>query len=186
MIEIITAYGVKVFAALVIFVALTVLLLRSKRGETSVSGADTVENKLGQIGDEYTVLGNVIIRSERGISCISYVVVSPYGVFVVNVYGLTGKISGDQNAAEWHVKCGLTRDTILNPLWENRKHINTLEKNIGSYPFIPLVVFPYAKLMGDFGNYVVRTRQLQHFFAGYTKVVLKPEDREAIIRVLKE
>ncbi|MDP6527214.1 MAG: hypothetical protein QGH15_23915, partial [Kiritimatiellia bacterium] len=69
---------------------------------------------------------------------------------------------------------------------ENRKHINTLEKNIGSYPFIPLVVFPHAKLMGDFGSYVVRTRQLQHFFAGYTKVVLKPEDREAIIRALKE
>ena len=186
MIEIITAYGVKVFAAPVIFVALTVLLLRSKRGETSVSGADTVENKLGQIGDEYTVLGNVIIRSERGISCIPYVVVSPHGVFVINVCDLTGKISGDQNAAEWHVKCGLTRDTILNPLWENRKHINTLEKNIGSYPFIPLVVFPHAKLMGDFGSYVVRTRQLQHFFAGYTKVVLKPEDREAIIRALKE
>ena len=186
MIEIITAYGVKVFAVLVIFVALTALLLRGKRGEAIVSGADTVKNTLDRLGDEYTVLGNVIIRSERGISCIPYVVVSPHGVFVINVCDLTGKVSGDQNAAEWHVRCGLTRDTMMNPLWENRKHINTLEKNIGSYPFIPLVVFPHAKLMGDFGSYVVRTRQLQHFFAGHTKVVLKPEDREAIIRVLKE
>ena len=186
MIEIITAYGVKVFAVLVIFVALTALLLRGKRGEASVSEAGTVKNTLDRLGDEYTVLGNVMIRSERGISCIPCVVVSPHGVFVVNVCDLTGKVSGDQNAAEWHVRCGLTRDTMMNPLWENRKHINTLEKKIGSYPFIPLVVFPYAKLMGDFGSYVVRTRQLQHFFAGYTKVVLKPEDREAIIRVLKE
>jgi len=186
MIEIITAYGVKVFAVLVIFVALTALLLRCKKGGASVSAADTVKNKLDRLGGEYTVLDNVMVRSERGISCVPYVVVSPHGVFVVNACDLTGKVSGDQNAAEWHVKCGLTRDTILNPLWENRKHINTLEKNIGSYPFIPLVVFPYAKLMGDFGSYVVRTCQLQHFFAGYTKVVLKPEDREAIIRALKE
>jgi len=186
MIEIITAYGVKVFAVLVISVALIALFLRGKRGEASVSEADTVKNTLDRLGDEYTVLGNVMIRSERGISCIPYVVVSPHGVFVVNVCDPTGKVSGDQNAAEWHVRCGLTRDTMMNPLWENRKHINTLEKNIGSYPFIPLVVFPYAKLMGDFGSYVVRTRQLQHFFAGYTKVVLKPEDREAIIRALKE
>ncbi len=186
MIEIITAYGVKVFAVLVIFVALTALLLRCKRGEASISKADTVKNTLDRLGGEYTLLDNVMIRSERGISCIPYVVVSPHGVFVVNVCDPTGKVSGDQNAAEWHVRCGLTRDTMMNPLWENRKHINTLEKNIGSYPFIPLVVFPHAKLMGDFGSYVVRTRQLQHFFTGYTKVVLKPEDREAIIRALKE
>ena len=186
MIETITVYGVKIFAVLVILVALIVLLLRDKKGGASISKADTVKNKLDRLGGEYTVLDNVMVRSGRGISCVPYVVVSPHGVFVVNACDLTGKVSGDQNAAEWHVKCGLTRDTILNPLWENRKHINTLEKNIGSYPFIPLVVFPYAKLMGDFGSYVVRTRQLQHFFAGYTKVVLKPEDRETIIRALKE
>jgi hypothetical protein len=61
-----------------------------------------------------------------------------------------------------------------------------LEKNIGPYPFIPLVVFTHAKLVSDFGSCVVRTHQLQQFFAGYTKMVLKPEDRETIIRVLKE
>ena len=186
MIEIVSVYWIKIFITLVIFVALIVLFLKSSGAKSNVSAAELVKKELDRLGDSYIVFDNVIVRSDRGMLYISHVVVSPYGVFVVTLCDLRGKISGHRDDREWIVKGRGVNDTILNPLWENRKHINALEKKLGSQPFIPAVVFTHAKLVDDFGPIAVRVDQLKLFFQGHTKRLIEQDSLESVVRILNE
>ena len=77
------------------------------------------------------VFSNIMVHTERGISHIPYVVVCPYGIFVITCCHHVGKVLGHKNDPEWNIRTRGIRETILNPLWENRKHINALEKKLG-------------------------------------------------------
>lgn len=187
MIEIIITYWVKALATLVVFSILIVLFLRSSNEKSGISGAALVEKELGQLGENYKVFKDLVVQSERGVSHIHYIVVSSHGVYVVTRCDLVGKISGDKNNREWEIKAKGVSDTLLNPLWENRKHINALEKKLNlTLSFVPVVVFTYAKLVNDFGPTAVYLSQLQKIFAGQTRMQLSQVDQESIIAILKE
>ena len=186
MTEIVFAYWVKIFVTLVIFIALIVLFLKSSGAKSNISAAELLKNELDLLDHPYIVFDNVIVHSDRGMSNISHVVVSPYGVFVLTLCDLRGKIYGHRDDQEWIVKGRGVNDTILNPLWENRKHINALEKKLGSQPFIPIVVFTHAKLINDFGPIAVCVGQLQKFFMGYTRKLIDHDDLELVIDILNE
>ena len=186
MIEIVTAYWIKIFVTLVIFITLVVLFLQNIYAKSSISATELVKKELDRLDDSYIVFDNVIVQSDRGMLQISHVVVSPYGVFVLTLCDLRGKISGHRGDQEWIVKGRGVSDTILNPLWENRKHINALEKKLGSQPFIPAVVFTHAKLINDFGPIAMYIGQLQKFFMGYTRRLIDHNDLELVVDILNE
>ena len=186
MIEIISVYWVKTFVALVIFTVLIALFLKNIGAKSNLSAAELVKKELDLLDDSYIVFDDVIVQSDRGMLHISNVVVSPYGVFVITLYDLRGKISGHQDDREWIVKGRGVNDTILNPLWENRKHINALEKKLGPQPFIPAVVFTHAKLIDDFGPIALCVGQLQKFFVGYTKALIDLDNFKSVVAILNE
>jgi len=187
MIEIIFIYWIKILATLVVLLALIVLLLRSGNENSKIPGAELVKSELDRLDDNYVVFCNVIIHLERGMSHIPYVVVSPYGVFVLACCYHVGKISGQKNAQEWKVRGRGGDETILNPLWENRKYINALERKFNqSLPLIPVVVFTHANLVDDFGSTAVGVGRLQKFFAEHTKVLMGQVDQKSVIAILKE
>ena len=187
MIEIISIYWIKILATLLVLLALIILLLRSGNENSNIPGAELVKRELDRLGDNYVVFCNVIIHLERGMSHIPYVVVSPYGIFVVACCYHVGKISGQKNDQEWKVRGGGVDDMILNPLWENRKHINALERKLNqSLPLIPVVVFTHANLVDDFGPTAVGVDRLQKFFAEHTKQLIGQVDQKSVIAILKE
>ena len=186
MIEIVSVYWVKIFATLVVFITFIVLFLNSSNAKSNIYATELVKKELDQLDDSYIVFDNVTVQSDRGMSLISYVVVSPYGIFVVTLCDLRGKISGHRDDKEWMFKGKGVSDTILNPLWENRKHVNALEKKLGSQPFIPAVVFTHAKLVDDFGSIAVCVDQLQNFFSKYKRSLIGSDDLESVVSVLNE
>ena len=187
MLEIVSLYWIKVLATFVVFVVLIIFFLRSSSEQSDISGAALVRNELDRLGDNYTVFCNIMIHTERGISHIPYVIVSLHGIFVVTCCYHVGKVSGHENDREWNIKRRGVKETILNPLWENRKHINALEKKLDlPLPFIPLIVFTYAKLVSDFGPTVVGLGRLQDFFKRRTKTLMTQADQKSVIANLKE
>jgi hypothetical protein len=187
MIDIVSIYWVKILATLLIFLALIILFVRSANDQSNISGVDLVQRELDKLNDNYAVFCNVVIHLERGMSQIPYVVVSPYGVFVVACCYHFGKISGQKNDREWRVKAIGVDERILNPLWENRKYVNALEKKLNlSLPFIPLVVFTHAKLIDDFGLVAISVSRLQKFFSRHTNVLIGQADQKSVIAILKE
>ena len=187
MIEIIFIYWIKILAIVVVLLALIILFLRSGYKNSNISGAELVKSELDRLDDNYVVFCNVIIHLERGMSHIPYIVVSPYGVFVLACCYHVGKISGKKNAQEWKVRGRGGDETILNPLWENRKYINALERKFNqSLPLIPVVVFTHANLVDDFGPTAVRVGRLQKVFTDHSKVLMGEVDQKSVIAILKE
>jgi len=187
MIELITVYWVKILVTLSVVFVLLVFLLRNSNRKSSDSGALLIEKELSRLNKDYKVFKNLIIKSESGMLQVHYVVVSPHGVFVITRCDHVGKISGNKGDREWDVKARGDNDTILNPLWENRKHINALEKRLNlNLSFIPVIVFTYAKLVNDFGPTVLYAGQVQKFFARHTKLLVSQTDQESITAILEE
>lgn len=173
--------GLKVLALLAVVVAM-VLIQRSRQHQLAAD-PKVVKDQLEQLGDDYTVLSDVVVSAELGMNDVSHVIVSPYGVFVLTVKTEAGKVTGKEGDREWQIKSA--RDILYNPLWENRKHVNALEKIIGPVWFIPVVVFTRAGLKGDFGAHVVPLRGLISYVKQHKKSRLSDDKRDEIVRKLK-
>ena len=179
------AYGIKIFASLIVFITLIVMFIRQSN-ERANDDSQAIKNVLNQLESDYEVVTNVMVPGDRGMFDLGHVVVSPYGVFVITVKQTIGKIFGRKGDREWEVKSGGSRDFIENPLWENRKHVNALEKLIGPAPFISIVVFPRGNLKGEFGANVIRLGELKNFIAQNTTFNMSMDKRDGILKTLQK
>ena len=179
------AYGVKIFASLIVFITLIVMFARQSNDRTN-NDPQAIKNVLNQLESDYEVVTNVMVPGDRGMFDLGHVVVSPYGVFVITVKQTIGKIFGRKGDREWEVKSGGSRDFIANPLWENRKHVNALEKLIGPAPFISIVVFPRGNLKGEFGRNVIRLGELKNFIAQNKTFNMSMDKRDGILQTLQK
>lgn len=180
-----TAYWIKIFATLAIFIAILVLFLRSSNGQTRATDDSSLKAKIKKLGGDYTLLSGVVVPALRGMSRIDHVIVSPYGIFVLTVVHEPGKVSGRERDGEWEIKSGRRRDVLYNPLWENRKWVNALENYLGPQPFIPVVVFTQAKLKNDFGKNVIPLSRFPGFIKRYDRSRLFSDKLEAVLKKLK-
>ena len=179
------AYGIKIFASLIVFITLIVMFIRQSNDRAN-DDPQAVKNVLNQLESDYEVVTNVMVPGDRGMFDLGHVVVSPYGVFVITVKQTIGKIFGKKGDREWEVKSGGSRDFIANPLWENRKHVNALEKLIGPAPFISIVVFPRGNLKGEFGANVIRLGQLKNFIIQNKTFNMSRDKRDRILKALQK
>ena len=179
------AYGIKIFASLIVFITLIVMFARQSNDRTN-DDPQAIKNVLNQLESGYEVVTNVMVPGDRGMFDLGHVVVSPYGVFVITVKQTIGKIFGKKGDREWEVKSGGSRDFIANPLWENRKHVNALEKLIGPAPFISIVVFPRGNLKGEFGANVIRLGQLKNFIIQNKTFNMSRDKRDRILKALQK
>ncbi|MEK9628846.1 MAG: nuclease-related domain-containing protein [Nitrospinota bacterium] len=177
--------GITIFLSLAIFVALVVMFIRKNRDKANAD-PQAVMNVLKELGSDYDIVTDVVVPGDRGMFDLGNVLISPYGVFVITVKRNRGKILGREGDREWEVKSGRQKDLIFNPLWENRKHVNALEKVIGPTPFISVVVFPSGKLKGDFGENVMGLGGLKNFIAQNKTSRLSKDRRDEIIKALQK
>jgi hypothetical protein len=179
-------FSVDGFKILALFAVVVLVILARQRSQHRLAGdPKVVKDQLDRLGPEYTVLSNVVVSAELGMNDVSHVVVSTYGVFVLTVKTESGKVFGREGDREWQVKSGRQRDILYNPLWENRKHVNALEKMIGEVWFIPAVVFTRAVLKGEFGDHAVRLQQLISYIKQHKKSRLSEDKRDEVVRKLR-
>ena len=129
---------------------------------------------------------NIVVPGDHGVFDVGNIVLSPYGIFVITVRQTVGKIFGKKGDREWEVRSGRSRGFISNPLWENRKHVNALEKVVGSVPFISVVVFTRGKLKGDFGDNVIRLGELGKFIYQNKTFCLSVDKQDEILKAIRK
>jgi len=178
-------YWIKILASLSVFVALIAFFIRQSRNQTNAS-PQAVLDVLKQLGPDYTVVSNVILPAELGLYELGNVVISPYGIFVITVKNYVGKIFGRERDREWELKYRTKKEFISNPLWENRKHVNALEKLIGPVFFISVIVFPRAVLKGNFGDNVIRLNKLKEIILKNKTSCLSVDKRDEILKTLRK
>ena len=92
---------------------------------------------------KYHLIKNVTLPTEDGTTQIDHIIVSQYGIFVVETKNLKGWIFGSENQPMWTQKIFKHTNKFQNPLRQNYKHIKTLDLalKIGLEKFCSLIVF---------------------------------------------
>lgn len=80
---------------------------------------------------KYHLIKNVTLPTEDGSTQIDHIIVSEFGVFVVETKNIKGWIFGSLNQKTWTQKIYKHSTKFQNPLHQNYKHVKTLESLLG-------------------------------------------------------
>lgn len=79
----------------------------------------------------YHLIRNVTLPTEDGTTQIDHLIVSPYGVFVVETKNMKGWIFGGERQRYWTQKIYRHSSKFQNPLHQNYKHLKTVQSRLG-------------------------------------------------------
>ena len=96
--------------------------------------------------DVYHLIKNVTLPTEDGTTQIDHVIVSIYGVFVIETKNMKGWIFGNKDQRTWTQKIFKETHKFQNPLFQNYKHTKTLESLLG---LTDQQIFSVIAFMGD-------------------------------------
>ena len=105
---------------------LSAVYYKKIRGFMGEFWVKTELNKLPK--DKYIVLNNIMIRSSKGTHQIDHIVVSKYGIFVIEMKNYYGLITGDEYKDKWTQHLGKNKYYFNNPIHQNYGHIKALEE----------------------------------------------------------
>lgn len=78
-----------------------------------------VRNKIQKLPEEYVVFNNLLFEDNEHSTQIDHIVVSPYGVFVIETKGYKGWISGGENSEYWTQTIYKSKHQFYNPIKQN-------------------------------------------------------------------
>ena len=89
--------------------------------------------------DRYKVINNLLITNGQYTSQIDHVVVSVYGVFVIETKTYKGWIYGGEESEYWTQNIYGNKYKLRNPIHQNYGHIKALKNVLKDYPPLPYV-----------------------------------------------
>lgn len=90
-----------------------------------------VANALFLDKNVYTSINNVTIPTQNGTTQIDHVIVSCFGLFVVETKNMKGWIFGDEHAKQWTQSIYGRKYRFQNPLHQNYRHTRALSDFLG-------------------------------------------------------
>lgn len=93
--------------------------------------------------NKYHLIKNVTLPTEDGTTQIDHIIVSEYGIFVVETKNMKGWIFGDEKQKFWTQKIYKHTNKFQNPLHQNYKHIKTIQDalNLDQDKIFSVIVF---------------------------------------------
>ena len=128
------------------FVALTIfgIIWRSTKGKRGEKRVATLLSRLPN--DRYRVINDLLIKNGNYSTQIDHVVVSVYGIFVIETKHYKGWIYGWPDSEYWTQNIYGNKYQLRNPLLQNQAHrkaIARLLKEYGPIPIYCIVAFSY-------------------------------------------
>jgi len=139
-------------------------------------------------GDIYQSVNNVTIPTSNGTTQIDHIIVSRYGIFVIETKNMEGWIFGDADRPKWTQSFRKSRFQFQNPLHQNYRHIKSLAEFLGipTSSFISLVCFVGAacELKSSMPPNVIRGVPFG-YIKKQTTVILSDESVPKIVQAIK-
>ena len=135
---------------------------------------------------EYIVLNDVMLYVDGKSHQIDHIVVSKYGVFVIETKQYNGYITGSKYDVKWIRHVGKNKYYYTNPIRQNYGHVKCVCSllGIGEDKVFNVVCIPSkAKLKIEHDGELVRNYELYDKIVGYKNVVI--DDVDGIIEVLR-
>lgn len=150
--------------------------------------------------EDYRVYNDLLVRNGDYTTQVDHLVISRYGVFVLETKNVHGKVYGGSNAEFWkqylpacgYKRYGFTQEHKLrNPIWQNNGHIKTLRKLVfgNDVPMYGIVVFPINTVINVTAEQpVMNMHNVVPYIKRYRDVVLSSEQmsfyRKRLIEVI--
>ncbi|MCW9051631.1 MAG: NERD domain-containing protein [Motiliproteus sp.] len=176
----------QVFTMLWYFVPLALLIALTKSpwfkgyiGEVMVNLAA----KLMLDKKQYHLIKNVTLPTEDGTTQIDHIIVSRFGVFVIETKNMKGWIFGSTNQSYWTQQIFKHKSKFQNPLRQNYKHVKTLQAALEVDPshFHSLIVF-----VGD-STFKTDMPENVTYAGGYIRFIKSRQDAvlsDALVRLI--
>jgi hypothetical protein len=141
--------------------------------------------------EKYIVVNDVLIPTLDGrTSQIDHVIISIYGIFVIETKNYNGWIFGSEHSKNWTQVIYKTKNQFYNPIIQNKGHVKAIQDILSEYPsirYIPIVVFTlkanFKKL--DVSSHVVYSMSLLNTIKLYNDENISKEDLEKIHLIIK-
>lgn len=107
-------------------------------------GEFRVSRKLKKLPkDKYRVINNIMVVQNEATHQIDHLIISQFGIFVIEVKNYAGLISGGDYDDKWVQHLGKNKSYFPNPIWQNYGHVKALEEllSLDNNMFIPIVCF---------------------------------------------
>lgn len=159
------------------------LKVQGKQAEQQVSFI------LRNLGKEYQVFDDITLKTPKGTTQVDHVVLSPYGVFVVETKSHKGMIIGDDNWKYWIQVLRGKRYSFYSPFLQNYAHLKTLYNlfNLNYKYFLGLICFTSdnVNLFKCNCSRALHISCLAQTILGYKTRLLSDTDVECLAYILK-
>jgi hypothetical protein len=163
----------------------------------SVSGEARVAKKLEFLRrkyKEYHTFNNIILKTPDGTTQIDHILISPYGVFVIETKNFKGWIFGDAYQKKWTQSLfdpyySSVKHQFQNPIHQNYKHVKAVEDFLGidSKAILSVIVFTGgSEFKTDMPENVLELYDLLPYIKFQTKIFFTGEKVKALSQKLKD
>lgn len=174
---------------LAVIVLIISIWLRRSKGRIGEHRVAHILSKLPK--DRYQVINNLLLRtSSDSTTQIDHVVISQYGIFVIETKFYKGWIYGGENSEFWTQNIYGNKYTLRNPILQNAGHVRALRqllKDYGDIPFIPIVAFSRQATLGvSSGTPVIYWNQIRKVIGQFKEKRIAPDAVTGIYNKLIE
>jgi hypothetical protein len=167
-----TIIAAVIFAVLMYFFRLVMNRLKGKAGEKVVA------RMLGKLPKEqYIVLDDVTIPTPRGSNQIDHLIISVFGIFVLETKNYTGWIYGSESGEYWTQNIYGKKNQLYNPILQNAGHLRALRRVLKDFeplPYISIVAF------SEKADLKVKVKDACVIYWGQIRDVIGSYDREKL------
>jgi len=168
------------FSPFVIIAVLIKIFLPKLKGFVGEKRVNKSLLKLPQ--DKYQILNDIMLRNVNGTTQIDHVVLSEYGIFVIETKNYDGLIYGSEKDRMWtQVMNKNSKFRFMNPLRQNYGHVKELQELTGEKHIESIVAFAGGRIMTDVPPNVIMLKDLNRYVERFTEPVI-PQDNVALIK----
>lgn len=152
-----------------------------------------VADILYSLGYDYHIFNNVMLKTGKGTTQIDHVVISKYGIFVIETKSHKGTIFGDCNSKMWtqvlFTKTGQKNYPFYSPYLQNYGHLRNLYKlfNLNYMYFLGIICFTSDSV--DLSRVqcqnAIRAESLRFTITNHTQVILTDTQVSELCNILK-
>lgn len=188
---------------IVTIVGISLLLLRYNSPiNKGKAGEIYVHNILMELPDEYYIMDDVVMNTVKGTTQIDHIVISRYGIFVIETKNYSGNIYGNDESNQWTQKIltdvvyskkwyktytYVTKNKFYNPVKQALGHMYEVKNSLKEWPYlkiVPIIVFTGTAAFVNVNtkNHVIHETDLLATIQSYKTIYLSDTDLQEVIK----
>lgn len=179
--------GIIIFIILCIYTVWEDKTRQIRKGKEGERIVKSILKKLPS--DKYLSLYDVLIETPIGTSQIDHIVISNYGIFVIETKNYYGKIVGAEDDEYWEQITPKETRKFYNPIKQNEGHIKALNNilHLDRNHYRSAVAFsPDSELFLDVTSHIIRTYEVNEFVKFYRARVFDDEKKNTLYNKIKK